>query len=61
MQVMNKPVVVSHSVDICYLLASFQVTCFLFRYAITLWYFDAIEREEACRRHKQECKYQVAP
>lgn len=26
------------------------------RYAITLWYFDAIEREEACRRHKQECE-----
>ncbi|XP_077300446.1 HIF prolyl hydroxylase [Arctopsyche grandis] len=22
------------------------------RYAITLWYFDAIERQEACRRHR---------
>ncbi|XP_023726166.1 egl nine homolog 1 isoform X1 [Cryptotermes secundus] len=26
------------------------------RYAITLWYFDAVEREEACRRHRQECE-----
>ncbi|XP_059478591.1 prolyl hydroxylase EGLN3 isoform X2 [Neocloeon triangulifer] len=24
------------------------------RYAITLWYFDAQEREEACRRYKKE-------
>lgn len=47
----------------CSYLSSFLLTifCFVFRYAITLWYFDAIEREKACRRHKQECKYQVAP
>ncbi|KAI4469124.1 egl nine -related [Holotrichia oblita] len=24
------------------------------RYAITLWYFDAVEREEACRRYERE-------
>ncbi|KAF4516853.1 hypothetical protein B566_EDAN006248 [Ephemera danica] len=26
----------------------------LTRYAITLWYFDATEREEACRRYQKE-------
>ncbi|RZF43941.1 hypothetical protein LSTR_LSTR006749 [Laodelphax striatellus] len=26
------------------------------RYAITLWYFDAAEREEACRRYERERK-----
>lgn len=26
------------------------------RYAITLWYFDAIERENAVKRHQRECE-----
>ncbi|XP_065339423.1 prolyl hydroxylase EGLN3 isoform X1 [Cloeon dipterum] len=31
------------------------------RYAITLWYFDAVEREEACRRYKNECRASIHP
>ncbi|XP_034238283.1 egl nine homolog 1 isoform X1 [Thrips palmi] len=30
------------------------------RYAITLWYFDASERQEACRRHKTEMEAQAS-
>lgn len=29
------------------------------RYAITLWYFDAVERDEACRRYQKERKLLV--
>lgn len=29
------------------------------RYAITLWYFDASERQEACRRHQAELEAQA--
>lgn len=29
------------------------------RYAITLWYFDATEREEACRRYQKESKLEL--
>lgn len=27
------------------------------RYAITLWYFDAQEREEACRRYEKQGRF----
>ncbi|KAB0803351.1 hypothetical protein PPYR_00321 [Photinus pyralis] len=30
------------------------------RYAITLWFFDALEREEACRRYEKERKLQLS-
>lgn len=35
-------------------MALYFLNIFGCRYAITLWYFDASERQEACRRHKTE-------